>query len=206
LEDRVNAALDVCDDLLTVLPAVIERLAVLEAAAAPGAPGERRSDYRFDYPAPRTPEDLHEQADRARQAWERLHDWVTWLVGTYRLTTVIPACWPEHPVLVEELASLRISWVGAWLDNAHPDGPAGWQHRLADAKARLQDGNWGMARCGGRHDGSGLDQVTSFRDWQGKPEQDTAFNAAVDRTLGALPGLVLGPGNAAGPQSAGGES
>jgi hypothetical protein len=193
IEERVNAALDICADVVDeVVPALVDRLDKLEQGVAPAAPGEKRSDYRFEsYPPPHTPEDLAKQVERASQAWRRLAEWVDWMVGVYRLTMVIPACWPEHPAIVEELVSLRVSWVGAWNDAASPDAPAGWQRRLAEAKGRLNDGNWGVPRCEGSHDGTGLDQSENVRAWQAKPQHDTALLAARNRALGALPALHM---------------
>jgi hypothetical protein len=52
--------------------------------------------------------------------WEQLRDWSTWLISRYRLTLEdrIPACWPQHPELIEELWALR-----AWRHEAYgPDG------------------------------------------------------------------------------------
>jgi hypothetical protein len=42
-------------------------------------------------------------------AWEVLREWATWLIGRYRLTLEdrLPACWPQHPELIEELWALR---------------------------------------------------------------------------------------------------
>jgi hypothetical protein len=53
-------------------------------------------------------------------AWEQLCDWTAWLVGRYRLTQEdrLPACWPRHPELIEELWALR-----AWRAEAY--GPEG---------------------------------------------------------------------------------
>ena len=47
-------------------------------------------------------------ADRAA-AWRDLVAWVAWLHDRYELATDsrLPACWPEHPGLVEELWALR---------------------------------------------------------------------------------------------------
>jgi len=53
-------------------------------------------------------------------AWEQLRDWTVWLVGRYRLVLEdrLPACWPQHPELIEELWALR-----AWRTEAY--GPKG---------------------------------------------------------------------------------
>lgn len=53
-------------------------------------------------------------------AWEQLRDWTAWLISRYRLTLEdrLPACWPQHPELIEELWALR-----AWRHEAY--GPEG---------------------------------------------------------------------------------
>ena len=53
-------------------------------------------------------------------AWEQLRDWTVWLIGRYRLVLEdrLPACWPQHPELIEELWALR-----AWRIEAY--GPEG---------------------------------------------------------------------------------
>jgi hypothetical protein len=53
-------------------------------------------------------------------AWEQLREWTAWLIGRYRLVLEdrLPACWPQHPELIEELCALR-----AWRHEAYgPDG------------------------------------------------------------------------------------
>jgi hypothetical protein len=196
IEEQVNAALDVCEDLVgEVVPALITRLDKIEKALAPAAPGETRSDYRIEnWPPPRSVGDVIEQIERAVQAWQRLAGWVDWLVATYRLTMVIPACWSEHPALVEELVSLRISWVGAWLDAAPPDAPAGWQRRLSDTKIRLADGNWGVPRCNGEHHESGLDQPETYFDWRDKAQHATSLATARERMLRVILDSARGTG------------
>jgi hypothetical protein len=53
-------------------------------------------------------------------AWAQLREWVTWLIGRYRLPLEdrLPACWPQHPELIEELWALH-----GWRTEAYgPDG------------------------------------------------------------------------------------
>lgn len=193
LDERVDAALDVCDDLLTVLPRLVERLDTLEQQQSPGEPGEQRSDFRVDhYPVPHTEADHQQQRRRVQDAWDRLVGWVDWLVATYRLTSVIPACWPEHPAIVEELVGLRVAWITAWQDTASADAPAAWQRRLHETKARLADGNWGVPRCDGHHDGTGVDLADHYHAWRINPVRDKAQIAARDRSLATLPTPATG--------------
>jgi hypothetical protein len=55
-------------------------------------------------------------------AWEQLRDWTAWLIGRYRLLLEdrLPACWPQHPELIEELWALR-----AWRREAYGDEGSG---------------------------------------------------------------------------------
>ena len=63
---------------------------------------------------------LPEDGGEHEAAWIRLCDWVEWLTARYRLTREerLPACWSQHPELIEELTALR-----AWRIEAY--GPEG---------------------------------------------------------------------------------
>ncbi|MGH8794409.1 MAG: hypothetical protein ACRDXX_17385 [Stackebrandtia sp.] len=58
-------------------------------------------------------------ADR-KNAWRDLVDWVAWLHDRYELSKAeqLPACWPQHPGLVEELQALKI-----WRDEIYTRDP-----------------------------------------------------------------------------------
>lgn len=47
------------------------------------------------------------------EAWGALVAWVDWFYVTYDLREHVPVCWPDHPGLVEELASLWMAWCSA---------------------------------------------------------------------------------------------
>jgi hypothetical protein len=55
------------------------------------------------------------------EEWRKLATWVDWLHTTYdlRANTGVPACWPAHPGVVEELAALHAAWRQA-ADEARP--------------------------------------------------------------------------------------
>lgn len=191
LEEQAATALEISEafgaiiaELLARHNATSERLDTIERKLPKVLPGETRSDFRFeDYPPAETEAEKNKQLEQVRAAWERLHGWVDWLVATYRLTSVIPACWPEHPTIVEELIGLRVSWVGAWLDASSHDAIAAWHERLSKARARLADGNWGKPRCDGEHDDSGIDLVEQYRAWARHRTRNAALIAARDRSL-----------------------
>lgn len=180
--EMAEAALDVAAGAVTAIGALANRVAVLEQ---PGrGRGEKRSDFRFEaYPATDREKDLHAQLRRARNAWQRLTEWVDWLVATYRLTTVIPPCWAEHPTVVEEVAGLRVAWVAAWLDGAAADAVLAFHERLYRAATRLNDGNWGKPRCDGDHHESGLDNPDTYESWLLRGTRTAALVAARDRTF-----------------------
>jgi hypothetical protein len=184
LGEQVATALQLCEEISDVVGAVEERLTAVERHLPRVLPGEKRSDYRPDrYPPPRTVEDHAEQVARVEAAWVRLDDWVCWLVGVYRLASVIPPCWPEHTVLAHELIGLRVAWVGAWLDSAQPDALIAWHERLHRARARLADGNWGRPRCDGTHSGTGIDMTDIHATWTGDERRPRAVAAARRRDL-----------------------
>jgi hypothetical protein len=80
----------------------------------------------------------------ADQLWTRLRDWVVWLRARYPLAHAIPACWAQHPELVEELTALHLAWVAAYTDpTAAPTAPADWHtHYLPAALERIP--GWGV--------------------------------------------------------------
>jgi hypothetical protein len=199
--DQAAAALDVAENVLEVLDEIVQRLTVVEEAVADTQRRgpESRAGYRFElYPKAETDADQARQVKRACAAWERLDDWVTWLTGTYRLTSVIPPCWADHPTLREELIGLRVAWTGAWSPRASHDAIVIFHERLWNARSRLLDGNWGSARCDGRHTDNGTDEradiraVTGFdlaeayRAWVEDPHRDRALRTARDRSLATV--------------------
>ncbi|MFF5291845.1 hypothetical protein [Paractinoplanes globisporus] len=76
--------------------------------------------------------------DAAAQTWAWLIDWVGWFADRYEVAEEIPACWPQHPPLVEELTALAAGWHACYDDTAHPDGPLLWHERLTRARDRLR--------------------------------------------------------------------
>lgn len=188
LAEQAAAALDVSEAVLEALEEVVQRLTAVENTLTEnehrGTGPEKRTDFRFElYPTAKTDEDQAGQVTRAHAAWERLDTWVTWLSGVYRLTSVIPPCWADHTALREELIGLRVAWTGAWAPRASHEAIVIWHEKLWNARARLLDGNWGSARCDGRHDDTGLDLAESHRAWVASPHRDRALIVARDRAL-----------------------
>jgi len=84
-------------------------------------------------------------------AWEQLRDWTTWLISRYRLVLEdrLPACWPQHPELIEELWALR-----AWRAEAYgPDGTGQsavyWQQALVTLLTHVSA--WWAGGCRAGH-------------------------------------------------------
>jgi hypothetical protein len=191
LAEQAAAALTVSEDVLAVLEEVVQRLTAVENTISEnhrrGAGPEKRTDYRFElYPKADTDEDKTAQISRVRSAWERLDAWVTWLTGAYRLTSVIPPCWAEHTALREELIGLRVAWTGAWSPRGSYEAIVIWHEKLWSARTRLLDGNWGRARCDGRHDDSGIDLAESYRAWVADIRHGRALVVALDQALEAV--------------------
>ena len=94
--------------------------------------------------------------DAAAQAWAWLIDWVGWAADRYQLVEEIPACWYQHPPLIEELSALAAAWHTAYDDAGPADGPLLWHERFARARLRLRD--WDDTRCrNGTHNDRHLD-------------------------------------------------
>lgn len=191
IEEQAAAALDAADQIAGVLEDLVTRFTAVENVFVGqwrGGTLENRTDFRFEsYPKATTDEDQAAQVSRARKAWERLDTWVTWLVGTYRLTNVIPPCWADHPAIREELIGLRVAWTGAWSAKATNEAIVIWHEKLrAATRDRLLDGNWGSPRCDGRHDDSGLDLAESHRAWVADQRRDHALITARDRALATV--------------------
>lgn len=184
LAEQVAAALDVSRDVLSVLEVLVKRIDALEQAREAGIGFETRTDFRFDqYPPAETDSDRNSQFERVRRAWERLDTWVDWLVATYKLTAVIPPCWPEHPTVREELIGLRVAWAGAWSNRASHEAIVIFHEKLSTARNRLLDGNWGNPRCAGQHTEIGLDQGEQFHAWAATEGRNRALITARDRAL-----------------------
>jgi hypothetical protein len=81
----------------------------------------------------------HMNQQDASTAWAWLIDWVDWFVARYSLAEELPACWPRHGALIEELAALAAGWYTAYDDTAPADAPIVWHERLARTRARLRD-------------------------------------------------------------------
>ena len=81
----------------------------------------------------------HMNQPDATTAWEWLIDWVDWFVTRYQLAEELPACWPYHGSLIEELAALAAGWYAAYDNKAAADAPIVWHERLARARTRLRD-------------------------------------------------------------------
>jgi hypothetical protein len=77
--------------------------------------------------------------EQAAQVWAWLIDWTAWMVERYQLAEEIPACWPQHPPLIEELAALAAAWHDAYDESAPADAPLQWHERLARCRIRLRD-------------------------------------------------------------------
>jgi hypothetical protein len=77
--------------------------------------------------------------DAAAEVWAWLIDWVGWVVDRYQLAEEVPACWYQHPPLIEELSALAAAWHTAYDDAAAADGPLLWHERFARARLRLRD-------------------------------------------------------------------
>lgn len=66
----------------------------------------------------------------AQELWHQLTDWVNWIRSRYPLARKIPACWADHPEIVEELTALYAAWQYAYEDLESPlTAAADWHDR-----------------------------------------------------------------------------
>jgi hypothetical protein len=82
----------------------------------------------------------------AAKKLEQLTSWVDWLRSRYPLARRVPACWPEHPEIIEELTALWLAWQHAYTE---PDAPltaaADWHDRwLPGFLHRLEHGPFAL--------------------------------------------------------------
>ncbi|GAA4256445.1 hypothetical protein GCM10022255_069310 [Dactylosporangium darangshiense] len=152
------------------------------------------------------PADLRwHRLDRSTAAtlWVWLIDWVGWLVARYELTEELPACWHQHPALVDELAALAAAWHGAYDPRAAGDAPLRWLEAFARTRARIRD--WDEpTRCrNGDHHPRRIDLQwrPSWRD----AALDTAEADGRSRPLPAFSPTPAGSQGADGTPSAGGD-
>lgn len=194
LDRQIATALDSIDKMMDTVEGLAARVATLERGGGdPGTNGTHygitRSAFRFHTYAPDDPDDrdaLQKAVRRTARSWQTLHDWVDWLVATYRLHQLIPACWPEHPQLVEELIGLCVSWTAAWSDDGPADAIVTFHERLYRARDRWLDQNWGNYHRDGHHDPRGIDDAGNYHTWAHTRGRDAALRAARDRSIAAL--------------------
>jgi uncharacterized protein DUF4913 len=77
-------------------------------------------------------------ADAARQTWNALYDWVTWLLDRYTVREVPRACWWRHGLIVEELTALWLAWQGAFGEDTTAIAPTFWHEHLDRARDRMR--------------------------------------------------------------------
>lgn len=124
----------------------VEDLAVLsdkvaDLAAAVAVATGQQEDTAHTRPIPWGDLDADDQVTEL----ERLHSWVEDHVkARYMLALLLPACWPAHPTVVEELRALRWAWHSAYTDpRRRGDDPADWHARhWPGFLARLHDRRW----------------------------------------------------------------
>ncbi|VXB56410.1 conserved hypothetical protein [Arthrobacter sp. 9V] len=77
--------------------------------------------------------------EQAEVVWQRLFEWVRWLVATYQLTaSVVPDCWWRHSELVAELYALQRAEMASFTSDDSGFGPLAFHERLPHAVERLR--------------------------------------------------------------------
>jgi hypothetical protein len=126
---------ELTSELTDSLAAVLGRVEAVEHSSTGGVGGAPTSwCWRTLGPAGR------------EELWKQLCDWVRWMRGRYPLARRIPACWAEHPEIVEELTALWLAWVQAYEDRDAPlTAAADWHDRwLPGVLHRLEHGAFAL--------------------------------------------------------------
>ena len=129
LSEGLAELVETVGDLAESHFALREQVQILAEQLRPGPAGPAPADLRWrvlDRPT-------------ASQVWIWLIDWVGWFIDRYGLTEEIPACWPIHPPLVEELTAIAGAWHAAYDPRAASDAPLRWLEALARARPRLRE-------------------------------------------------------------------
>jgi len=79
-----------------------------------------------------------------------LEDWTEWLVWHFELGEIVPACWPQHPAMAEELAALYEAWDTIYNGPNNNQGAFDQLTWLSQLDASLQriHGRWDRSDCG----------------------------------------------------------
>ena len=80
------------------------------------------------------------------ELWDQLTEWVDWIRSRYPLARKVPACWADHPELLEELTALWLAWQAAYQDrDASLTAAADWHDRwLPGLLYRLEHGPFAL--------------------------------------------------------------
>ncbi|WP_144300651.1 hypothetical protein [Stackebrandtia nassauensis] len=110
------------------------------------------------------------------QAWSELVDWVAWLHDRYELSVAnrLPACWPGHPGLIEELWALRL-WrrdIYSTQDTDSGSAPNGlgqparyWHTELHNVITRAEQFYASKCRSGHKPAATLTDHPETVREW-----------------------------------------
>lgn len=70
--------------------------------------------------------------DARADLWAELRDWIGWFNDRYGAAgerVAIPPCWPQHPLVVEELTALMVAWQAATSADVPTDALIAWHDR-----------------------------------------------------------------------------
>lgn len=126
LDEIANVTTDTTADLLA-------RLSELDGVAGPG---RSPSAWSWRNLGPGATEQLTKE----------LSSWVDWIRSRYPLARKVPACWSEHPEVVEELTALWLAWQYAFEERDAPlTAAADWHDRwLPGVLHRLEHGPFAL--------------------------------------------------------------
>ena len=145
---ELGQAIEAQNEALLSLRQEVDALRQLTAAgpgvgAAKTGPAPRWFDLRGPDPV---------TADAAHDQFDQLTTWVRWLVVAYPpVSKELPACWPLHSELVEELTALWAAHSHAYRPGGPWDDPLRWHEWLHGARTRWAQ--WNTRGCAAAHKG-----------------------------------------------------
>jgi len=118
----------------------------------------------------------------AMETWADLAGWVVWLVARYDLGDEIPACWWDHPAILEELTALWAAWLLTYQHaDSTPDKPLAWHKDFGEARTRIK--GWDRLGCA-----RGTHRATEEPPWAFDYDDDFVDHVRAD-LAGRSPGL-----------------
>ena len=143
-QEQINALNAAMDDYDTAIGQIAAEVATLAGAAGDGS-GSGSNGLAGGWSA----YGADPQAYQARLA--DLRTWFAWahpvIFFPRNSAREFPACWEEHPGVVEELLALHAAWLAAYGDGRPNEGRIAWHDRWVGPFLARVDGSYGLNEC-----------------------------------------------------------